>query len=56
MGSVRYLEALFYQVKATDPGMLAIPLLSILAATLLATAPAVLRALRVDPAEILRSE
>ncbi|MEO6964918.1 MAG: ABC transporter permease [Acidobacteriaceae bacterium] len=56
MASVRYLEALFYQVKATDPGMLAIPLLAILAATLLATAPAVLRALRVDPAEILRSE
>jgi putative ABC transport system permease protein len=54
--SVRYIETLFYQVKASDPVILAIPAITILAATALATLPAVLRALRIDPAEILRSE
>ena len=54
--SVRYLETLFYQVKATDPRMLAIPTLAILTAAMLAASPAVIRALRIDPSEILRSE
>ena len=56
IASVQYLETLFYQVKGTDPVMLAIPLLAIFVAALLATVPAVLRALRIQPAEILRSE
>jgi putative ABC transport system permease protein len=54
--SVRYIETLFYEVKASDPGILAIPAITILAAAALATLPAVMRALRIDPAEILRSE
>jgi len=56
MASVRYIEPLFYDVKATDAGMLALPSLAILAAALLAAAPAVIHAVRIDPAETLRSE
>ena len=54
--SVRYVETLLYQVKATDPGMLALPTLTILAAALLAALTPVIRAVRIDPAEILRAE
>ena len=54
--SVRYIEALLYQVKPTDPGMLALPTLTILAAALLAALPAVIRAVRINPAEMLREE
>ena len=52
--SVRYIETLLYQVKPTDPRMLALPALTILAAALLAALPAVIRAVRIDPAEMLR--
>ncbi len=56
LGSARYIEALFYQVKASDAGMLMLPSVVILVVVVMATVPAVLRALRVDPAEILRAE
>jgi len=56
MASVRYIESLLYGVKATDLAMLALPSLSILAAALLASLPAALRAVRIDPATILRAE
>jgi len=56
LGSARYIEALFYQVKASDAGMLMLPSAVILAVVVAATVPAVMRALRVDPAEILRAE
>jgi predicted permease len=56
MASVRYIESLFYQVKATDVAMLALPSLTIVAAALVASVPAVIRAVRIDPATILRSE
>lgn len=52
----RYIQALFYEVKASDAAMLAIPLIAIVVVTVIATVPAVSRALRIDPAEILRSE
>jgi ABC-type antimicrobial peptide transport system permease subunit len=52
----RYVEALFYRVKATDADMIALPACAMLLTTLVATLPAVLRALRTDPAEILRAE
>lgn len=55
-GAARYVEALFYQVKATDADMIASPTCAIVLTALLATVPAVLRALRTDPTEILRSE
>jgi len=54
--SVRYIQALLYQVKPTDPRMLALPTLTILAAALLAALPAVIRAVRINPAEMLREE
>jgi predicted permease len=56
MASVRYIETLFYQVKATDAGMLMLPALSLFAAALLASLPAVLEAVRIDPVNTLRSE
>jgi putative ABC transport system permease protein len=55
-GAARYVATLFYQVKATDADMLALPACAILLTALVATLPAVLRALRTDPTEILRSE
>jgi putative ABC transport system permease protein len=54
--SVRYLESLFYQVRATDVTMLAFPALSILGAALLASVIPVIRAVRIDPATMLRAE
>ncbi len=56
MAAVRYIESLFYQVKPTDPAMLALPALTILAAAVLAALPPVIRAVRIDPAETLRVE
>jgi predicted permease len=54
--SVRFIEALFYQVKATDLPALAIPALAIVVATLAAALPQVVRAVRVDPVAMLRAE
>jgi predicted permease len=56
MASVRYIESLLYQVKPTDPSMLLLPSLTILIAASLAALPAVIRAVRIDPATTLRSE
>jgi hypothetical protein len=56
MASVRYIESLFYQVRATDVGMLMLPPLSLFAAALLASLPAVMQAVRIDPVNTLRSE
>ncbi|HUH63146.1 MAG TPA: FtsX-like permease family protein, partial [Terracidiphilus sp.] len=55
-GAARYVASLFYQVKATDADMIAWPTCAILFAALVAALPAVLRALRTDPAQILRAE
>lgn len=56
IGSARYLASLLYQVKAAQLDMLALPLLAILGIAVVATQPVIARALRIDPAEILRSE
>jgi predicted lysophospholipase L1 biosynthesis ABC-type transport system permease subunit len=56
MASVRYTESLFYEVKATDLGALAVASLTILAAALVAALPAAIRALRIDLAAMLRAE
>jgi len=56
MASVRYIESLLYQVKTTDLGVLVLPSMTILAAALLAALPAVIRAVRIDPVAMLRSE
>ena len=55
-GAARYVESLFYQVKAGDADMIASPACAILLTALVATLPAVLRALRTDPTEILRTQ
>lgn len=56
LGAARYVASLFFQVKATDPDMIALPTCMFLLTALFATLPAVLRALRTDPTEILRAE
>jgi predicted permease len=56
MLSVQYVESLFYQVKATDLEMLALPSLAILAGALLAALRPVVQAVRIDPASMLRAE
>ena len=56
LASARYMDSLFFQVKASDTTMLAIPSVVILAAAAVATLPAVLRALGIEPVEILRAE
>jgi putative ABC transport system permease protein len=56
IGSERYIATLLYQVKATDAPMLALPAFTILTAALLAAFPPVLRAIRIDPSEMLRAE
>jgi predicted permease len=56
MASVRYIETLFYEVKATELGVLALPSLAILAAALVAALPAVIRAVRIDPVTMLRAD
>jgi ABC-type lipoprotein release transport system permease subunit len=56
MVSARYIETLFYGMKATDPAMLALPWLTILAAALLAALSAVFRAVHIDPATMLRAD
>ena len=56
MASARYIAALLYQVKATDLATLAVPSISLFAAALLAILPPVIRAVRIDPVAILRTE
>ncbi len=54
--SVRYAATLFYQVRATETTMLAYPSLALMAVALLAALPPVIRAVRIDPASMLRAE
>jgi putative ABC transport system permease protein len=43
-------------VKAAEPDIAALPAVAILTVAVVATLPAILRAMRIEPAEILRSE
>jgi predicted permease len=54
--SVRYIESLLYGVKATDAAILIPAAAVLLAATLLASVPWAVEALRIDPVEMLRVE
>jgi putative ABC transport system permease protein len=56
LASERHIETLVYQVKVTDPTMLALPSLTILVVGLLAALPAVIRAVRIDPVTMLRAD
>jgi ABC-type lipoprotein release transport system permease subunit len=50
------LKRLLYQVKPSEPTLLAFPALAILTIVLLAGVPAVVRALGIDPVQTLRAE
>ena len=54
--SERYLESLLFEVRANDWRMLVTPSVTILAAAVLAAIVPILRAIRVDPARMLRAE
>lgn len=56
MASVKHIEALFYQVKATNLQILALPAIAIVAGALLAALRPVIQAVRIDPASMLRAE
>ena len=56
LASVQYIESLLYRVNPAEAGMLATPLLTIMAAAFAAALPAAVRAVRIDPAMTLRSE
>jgi len=52
----RLVEAILFEVKATDPATVVTPLAVLLAAAVLAAFPPAVRAVRIDPAQTLRSE
>ncbi|MFN7923401.1 MAG: ABC transporter permease [Bryobacteraceae bacterium] len=54
--SERYVQALLFEVKATDITMIVTPLAVLFAAALLAAVPPVLSATRTDPVNALRAE
>jgi predicted permease len=56
IASARYIESLLYQVKATDLSALVAPALALIAATILAALPPVIRAVHIDPVKVLRCE
>jgi putative ABC transport system permease protein len=56
IASVRFVATLLYGVKGTDLSMLLLPVVVLLAAAGLAALPAVIRAIRIDPATMLRAE
>jgi putative ABC transport system permease protein len=54
--STRLIESLLYRVKGSDPVQLAAPCLIVLLAAIVAAAPAVARALHINPVDLLRAE
>jgi putative ABC transport system permease protein len=52
----RYMATLLYHVKATDPSILAVTAITMSVVALLAALPPVRRAIRFDPAALLRAE
>lgn len=56
VGSGRYLETLFFQVRTSDAAMLGMPSLTIVLVAMMASLPAVIQAVRIDPMIMLRVE
>jgi len=54
--TVHFIASLLYDVKSTDPGMTIMPILVIAGTAVVAALPAVIRAVRIDPASMLRVE
>jgi predicted permease len=56
LASQRFLASLLYGVKGTEMSMMTLPAMVLLLVVASAAAPAVMRAIRIDPAAMLRSE
>ena len=56
LASERFVASLLYGVKGTEMSMMTLPAVVLLLAVSLAAVPAVMRAIRIDPAVMLRSE
>ena len=56
LGSERFVASLLYGVKGTEMSMMSLPAVVLLLAVALAAAPAVMRAIRIDPAVMLKRE
>jgi predicted permease len=56
LGFGRLVESILFEVKATDTSSIAAPLLTLAVAAALAALPPAMRAVRIDPAQTLRSE
>lgn len=56
LSAERDVAALLYGITLTDPHTLIVPVISMLGAAVVACLPAVLRAVRIDPTVLLRSE
>jgi ABC-type antimicrobial peptide transport system permease subunit len=54
--SVRFIESLFYDVKATDLPILLWPAVTIIVTAVFAALPTIIRAVRIDPVSMLRAE
>jgi ABC-type antimicrobial peptide transport system permease subunit len=54
--SARYIATLLYGVKATDASSLVAPALALILTAILAALPPIVRAVRIDPVKVLRSE
>jgi putative ABC transport system permease protein len=52
----RYIATLLYEVKATDVSSLVAPVLALIITAILAALPPIVRAVRIDPVKVLRSE
>lgn len=50
------IQSLLYQVDRTDASVLVIPLVTIIAVSLLSAIPAIIRGIKTDPVEMLRAE
>jgi ABC-type antimicrobial peptide transport system permease subunit len=56
MASVQCIQSLLYQARLTDLSILGLPSLTILTTAMLASLPAVIRAVRTDLLKMLRTE
>jgi ABC-type antimicrobial peptide transport system permease subunit len=52
----RLVQSILFEVKPTDPLTITTPLLTLAIAAVLASLPATIRAVRIDPAQTLRNE
>jgi ABC-type antimicrobial peptide transport system permease subunit len=56
IASEQYIEALLYQVKATDFTTIGMPVIAVISAAVLASLPPLFRAVRINPVTSIRAE